>query len=571
MKRLLGVLFFLVLSVFLIGPDKSANAAYGSDNKTYAPLITSGNPIQDTLESYSDELYYRFEIKETRKVRLAINNIEDVELVGEIVDGNDNGYAKVITDEKSLVGQSATEVGLKKGTYYVKITSDTYFYNENYPVKFTLTDTGIGTYEIENNDSPNTATPIVLNKQYTGSIQWSYGQDTDYYKFELTKAGKVNIALSRVPGTQWNLEVFSELNKEYAYDQFTTNGNEFASGVESVDIGLPKGKYYIKVSSEKNTFNVPYKLKVTYKSTDSFETEYNDTIPTAMPIKLNKTYSAVINNSSDNDTDVFKFNVPSSGNVKFTMTQLAGVRWNVYIYNTAGTELLDFSTDSSNAAAKYLTQTKYLSKGTYYFYVSRQYSWDDSALWKPYSFSISQQTPTPKKSNVVIKNNKGKNDTITVKGLKKGSVVRVYNAKKSKVLVKGTSKGSSLTLSYKQLGTKAGKVYVSVQNPGYTQSSKVAVPFKGEQSAALKATNVKITNNKNKKDVVKVTGLAKGDVVKVYNAKGKKIATSKKSTGKSVTISIKQLGKNGGKVYVTVTKSGMTESKRITKNFSKEK
>ena len=127
-------------------------------------------------------------------------------------------------------------------------------------------------------------------------------------------------------------------------------------------------------------------------------------------------------------------------------------------------------------------------------------------------------------------------------------------------------------MSIKRLGEKAGKVYITVTKSEMTESSRTAVSFTGEKSATIKASQVKIINNKGKADTVTVIGLKKGDSIKVYNAssKGKQLAT-KNATGSSVTLSIKQLGTKAGKVYISVTKSGMRESSRTTASYNSEK
>ncbi|MEH7307904.1 outer membrane protein assembly factor BamB family protein [Neobacillus drentensis] len=137
------------------------------------------------------------------------------------------------------------------------------------------------------------------------------------------------------------------------------------------------------------------------------------------------------------------------------------------------------------------------------------------------------------------------------------------------------------------LDSKSGKIkYSSTQNfysfqtavhpKGYVLVSKNRTIYKvalfKEKSPALKSGQVKLTNNKSKSDTVKVTGLKKGDTIKIYNAssKGKLLAT-KKASSSSTTISIKQLGKKAGKVYLTVTRTGMSESSRTAVAFKSEK
>lgn len=77
-------------------------------------------------------------------------------------------------------------------------------------------------------------------------------------------------------------------------------------------------------------------------------------------------------------------------------------------------------------------------------------------------------------------NNKKKNDTIKVIGLTKGDVVKVYNAKGKKIASK-KSIGKSVTISIKQLGKNAGKVYVTVTKAGKKESKRTAVKFKKEK------------------------------------------------------------------------------------------
>lgn len=115
-----------------------------------------------------------------------------------------------------------------------------------------------------------------------------------------------------------------------------------------------------------------------------------------------------------------------------------------------------------------------------------------------------------KTSSVKVINNKSKSDSVSVSGLAKGDVVKVYNASsKGTLLATKTSTGSSALLSIKQLGTKSGKVYVTVTKTGYTESNRVAVTFAGEQANALASSQVKITNNKKKNDSIYVSKLKK--------------------------------------------------------------
>ncbi|TXK85995.1 immunoglobulin-like domain-containing protein [Paenibacillus sp. N3.4] len=74
-------------------------------------------------------------------------------------------------------------------------------------------------------------------------------------------------------------------------------------------------------------------------------------------------------------------------------------------------------------------------------------------------------------------------------------------------------------------------------------------------------------------DTVTVTGLAAGNVVKVYSSStdATVIGTGTVAVGEtSVTVSIQQLGAEAGKVFVSVTSTGKTESTRTSKDYLAE-
>ena len=181
------------------------------------------------------------------------------------------------------------------------------------------------------------------------------------------------------------------------------------------------------------------------------------------------------------------------------------------------------------------------------------------------SSSISAQQTT-------IVNNKGKNDTITVKSLTKGDKVKVYDAKGTLIATSGAAAKDSVVISVKQLGTGKGTVYLTRLTPNKLESGKTAVSYAAEPvtSSSLSASRVTIENNRNKDDVITVKSLYTGDVVKVYNSQNKLIATSKPATTYYVKISVKQLGKNKGNVLLTRTSSKKLESTKISVPFKAE-
>ncbi|MEC3170678.1 hypothetical protein P9025_20760, partial [Bacillus thuringiensis] len=181
----------------------------------------------------------------------------------------------------------------------------------------------------------------------------------------------------------------------------------------------------------------------------------------------------------------------------------------------------------------------------------------------------------------IINNKKGETDTITVSELKKGDIVRVYEASKGGEAIatsEAVAEGKvEVTITKKDLlKATGGTVYVSVQSESELESTRTAMKYESEVTVAPAVDTVKVANNKaGDADTITVSELAPGDIVKIYDAstggnlkatsaavaEGKKEATI---TGKDLLVS------TGGTVYVTVTKPNKDESKRVTVKYEAE-
>ncbi|MEC2919138.1 hypothetical protein P9Z75_01520, partial [Bacillus tropicus] len=181
----------------------------------------------------------------------------------------------------------------------------------------------------------------------------------------------------------------------------------------------------------------------------------------------------------------------------------------------------------------------------------------------------------------IINNKKGATDTITVSELKKGDIVRVYEASKGGEAIatsEAVAEGKvEVTITKTDLlKATGGTVYVSVQSENELESTRTAMKYESEVTVAPAVDTVKVLNNKaGDEDVITVSELAPGDIVKIYDAstggnlkatsaavaEGKKEATI---TGKDLLVA------TGGTVYVTVTKPNKDESKRVTVKYGAE-
>jgi len=183
----------------------------------------------------------------------------------------------------------------------------------------------------------------------------------------------------------------------------------------------------------------------------------------------------------------------------------------------------------------------------------------------------------PNASGVTVVNNAGIQDTIKVTGLQSDDVVKVYDSATNGNLLASSTVASgrlNANLTVSQLGVASGNIYISVKSTGKTESTRTAVGFAAEgQSDVLNSGDITIVNNSGSSDIITVTGVTTDDVVNVYSAatNGTTLGTATVASGDSqANISISQLGTGAGSVYVTVTRSGKTESSRTNATYTAE-
>ncbi|MBK0291313.1 hypothetical protein IAE22_03335 [Bacillus sp. S34] len=536
--------------------EKEFNSSLATAN-----AMNVNQSYKGTLSDGNDQDIYKVTVPNDGNVTLSMKQKTGIRWYASIQTSSGKVMEELTTDDSELIdGYASKEVGLPKGTYYVQVSDDSYSENEPYEVKvgFVKSDN----YEKESNNSLTAANKMNLNQSYKGSINSS--NDKDVYKVDLPSDGNLTLSMKQRAGVRWSVSILNP--KSQNFDSFITDDSELIDGYETMQVGLPKGSYYIAVEPDSYSEDEPYEIKTAFAASNTYEKEFNNTLTTANSINLNQVYKGTINNS--NDKDIYKIVVPNDGNVALSMKQKAGAEWHAQLQNSSGYVYKDFITNGDELVSGNASVQTWLKKGTYFAVIENDSYTEDI----PYEFITSMKSPALKASQIKVTNNKGKDDVIAVSGIAKGDIVKVYNtSSKGTLLASKTSTGPSATLTTKQVGEKAGKVYVTVSRSGMSESNRVAVGFSGEQSNALSSSQVKITNNKGKDDVIAVSGIAKGDIVKVYNANSKgTVLASKTSTGPSATLTTKQVRQKAGKVYVTVARSGMTESVRTAISFAGE-
>ncbi len=245
----------------------------------------------------------------------------------------------------------------------------------------------------------------------------------------------------------------------------------------------------------------------------------------------------------------------------------------IKVYNAAsgGTLLGKATASASTLEATVKVSQLGSSAGT--VYVSRKGSGTLESSRVAVSYSAEITSASPSSYNITVTNNpQGTADTVTVRNVYSGDVVKVYNsASGGSLLGKVTATGSEATVSISQLGTSSGSVFISVTSSSMNESPRVEAVYEAESgSTAPSTSSILVTNNPSgTDDTVYVSGLTKDDVVRVYNSSGTVLGKAT-ATGTTLTISITQLGTTTGSVFVTVTSTGKAESARTEVEYDAE-
>ncbi|MFS0763262.1 hypothetical protein [Peribacillus phoenicis] len=425
---------------FTVNFSENANVEYEFNNSSsVANRINLNTPYVGEIQNYSDEDYFRFTLPEDGAVTLNMSQKADVGWEASILNKEGEVLSELTTEYSSNVTKPTERtVGLPKGEYLIHI--EDYFDSIHQPYAFTVKFAKSTTYEKEFNNNAQQANSIGLGKNYYGHLQ-SYG-DADYFTFFLSKPSSVSLEMGRKPSVSWNMSLYNSNGDEVG--SFHTKYDQFANGIESKRYSLPAGRYYISVDDYSDALNYRYQLavKVPTPSISSKSVQITNYVGKSDSVKVSTLAKGDVVKLFDSKGKLFATSKPVSG-----------------------------STTTFNI--------KQLGKNAGFIYVSNIRSGMLESSRVKVSFKAEPKTPKPSVSNITVKNNKGKSDSVIVKGLKKSDVVKLYSSS-GKYLSKKTSTSSSATITVKQLGKGSGSVYVTVTRPGMNESDKVKKTFKAE-------------------------------------------------------------------------------------------
>ena len=385
MKKFVSTLLVMLLLISSVPMMASAATINESeDNNSYAKANTLaiGNTIRGKMNNSSDEDYYKITTSSTGKLYISFDHdyVEDgTSWIIKIYQYTNNSYTELSSAEigaKESGNYALPFVGtIANGTYYVRVYCG--FYKPTgieyrLSTKFTVTNFA----EQEANNSYQKANSIVLNNEYSGTMNNS--NDEDFYKITTSSTGKLYISFDHdyvEDGTSWIIKIFKYTNNEYN-ELSSVEVNAKSSGNYSLPfVGtVANGTYYVRIycGFYKPT-GIEYRLSTKFTATNFAEQEVNNSYQKANSIVLNNEYSGTMNNSGDED--FYKITASSTGKlyVSFDHDYVEdGTSWMVKIYqytNNSYNELSSAEIGAKESGIYSLPFVGTVAHGTYYIRV----------------------------------------------------------------------------------------------------------------------------------------------------------------------------------------------------------
>ena len=385
--------FLAVLMVLAVNFGTVTTFAAMSDE---AESISVNKPVTDNLSSVNDVKYYEVELPAPGKVNLSFShaNLERTYVYWKVTmfDSVENEVLYFESTGTNTDGKSMS-VYLDKGTYYVRVKSEGYWYSTtDYTLCVNYTENK-GEYEIEPNYSKELATEISVNKPVIGNHRVK--GDTDFYKFTISEPGKVDLSFNHAnlerTYVYWKVTMFDSVENIVLY--FESTGTNTTG--KSMNAYLSEGTYYIRVTTDDYWHSTAdYTLCVNYtENQGEYEIEPNNSQDNATLIEVDEPVTGNLRTSSD--VDYYRFVMPDSGKVYLGFNhpnlERTYVYWKVSLYDANGNRLYQLNSRGTDTVGK--SDEIKIGSGTYYVKVEYEGYWHSSA---DYSLTVNTVGGIPK-------------------------------------------------------------------------------------------------------------------------------------------------------------------------------
>lgn len=278
MKKLILLCSF----IFVWYGSLNVSANSGQEELEEAEVITLNGSKSVKVESeridYEDDAadFYQLDVTNAGKVtikldEMPVDDFSDVDI--SIIDKNETVHADFVSlDPES--NTNSIHAYLKKGTYFMRLNFGDIYPGDKYELTLSLDNDGL--YEGEVNNSKSTANLIELNNIYQASLMADdlasefveYDDesfDRDFYRFEITKDGRVQLDSATMPDNQLEFSLWNTSGKNIWSGIRTKGANDGKMSAQFVEY-LKKGTYILCIQHEnvELDYEVPYRFKITH-------------------------------------------------------------------------------------------------------------------------------------------------------------------------------------------------------------------------------------------------------------------------------------------------------------------
>lgn len=235
--------------------EQEENDSFDKANLIIPNVMYKGSVKYNYFKN-GDEDYYKIIISEKGSLYVELekgDNFAEYQLYSELPDTN----VVMISEQDFSYGtekikiNKTDKVRVPKGVYYIKIISTSREFN--YSMKVVYSAEVEDEFELEKNDTKDTANKITVNKKYTGNLNEPVETedrkitDEDYYKFTLESTGKAKLQMTTPRQKAKGLFTAELLNENgEVLDTIKSEDNPAVYGQTKV---LGEGNYYIRVYS----------------------------------------------------------------------------------------------------------------------------------------------------------------------------------------------------------------------------------------------------------------------------------------------------------------------------------
>ncbi|MDD6488492.1 MAG: Ig-like domain-containing protein [Clostridia bacterium] len=475
---------------FTSANESFKETGYGQDNALKdANSISLNKTYKGQIATNDEKDFYKFTLSTSGRIKLDIN-AEISEAYYRIYDADGNAMFdnRKYWNDTTEVMKSSDNIDLTAGTYYFNIERNWgRTGNYNFKISFTsanesFKETGYGT-----NNTLKDANSISLNKTYKGQI--ATNDDKDFYKFKVSKSGKVKLNVDSKIYCAYYRIYDENGNAIFDTKRYWDDKTELMKMRETID--LKAGTYYFNVEKDWRNRTGTYSFSIV-QAVNPTSVKLSQT---SLTLGVGESYTLKKSVTPSNATTGYTW---SSSNTKVATVSNGVVRAKSTGIAYIKVKTSNGKTSTCKVTVKAAPKSVKLSRTSIGLGVGESYTVSASVNSGSYANAANLKWSTSNSRVAVVTKGSGSKAKITAKGVGTAYIkVRLYNGKTAtcKITVKAAPKtvklsktsialnrGSSYTISE----TVNGGACANTANIKWTSSnSKVATVTKSSGNKAI--------------------------------------------------------------------------------------